>query len=360
MKKNDIFSMVHEIIAFEKQVEKVYDKLAALELDGKENSQEYAEIKDSLDFANEKAEEMYKTLSSFEDEDFKTVDKLIQSLSHKTEDELLDVLLYGKENHARRFYSHLQDIKLKRIETFIGDFTNDEYDDYFAICIATENGDIVLPKKQAKEMGIDTDAIINLIHHDDIEKKKNEEEERNEKNRIVSDAIYYRKALINAYFYEYLQKYIETCKNKSIKKELIKYKYKLIYTTPSLEIAFVKNKKASNAPIYEELIDIGVHLYPTIYEAAYLLPVAQLVKDDVYRMANEGTNNDTVQKIISALYMKAELASVYDEATLETLSLLENYVDEDMESKEDAKYAHEAFKTEESLRMPILSRKKVD
>ena len=360
MKKNSVRSKVLELLEFEQSVEKIYNRLASLEIEGKQDSQEYNDLRDLLNSIIDLDSKNYKKLGSFEDEEFKSFDSFIQELNHCTEDELINVLYYGKDNHVKRFYSHLQDIKLRRAETFNEDIKDFDDNIKYSIYIETEGRRIVITKKQAEQIGLDVKEIIKQTLKDEFDAKKQDEERRIEQNKIISDAIYYRKGLINSYFYEYIVKYIETCKNKRIKNALIKYKYKLIYMTPSLERAFAKNKTASSAPIYEDLINIGVQSYPGIYEIAYLQPLAQLIANDVYKMANEGTNNDTVHKIINALYTKAELAAVYDEASLETLKMLESFVDNDMETKEDAKYAHEAFKTEESLRMPLLIRKKVD
>ena len=360
MKKNSVKSKVLELLGFEKSVEKVYNKLASLEIEGKQDTEEYLDLKDLLNSIVEIDSGKYRDLGSFETEEFKGFDSFIQELNHCTEDELINVLLFGKENHVKRFYSHLQDIKLRRTETFEEDIKDNDDDIKYSIYIETEGRRIVITKKQAEQIGLDVKEIIKRTFKDEFEAKKRDKERNIENNKIISEAIYYRKCLINAYFYEYLVKYIETCKNKKIKKALINYKYKLVYMTPSLERTFAKDKTASSAPIYADLINLGVQAYPTIYEIAYLQPLAQLIKNDMYRMANEGTNNDTVHKIINALYTKAELSAVYDENALDTLKMLENYVDDDMETKEDAKYAHEAFKTEESLRMPLLIRKKVD
>lgn len=360
MKKNNKNSRIQELLDFERSVEKIYDSLASLELQGKEDTKEYKELRDLLNSVIDISSDKYKKLGSLEDEEFKNYDILIQGLNHCTEEELINVLLFGKNNHIKRFYSHIQDIKLRTNETFEEDIEENDDNIKYSIYIETEGRRIVITKKQAKEMGLDVNEIIKHVFKEENDKKKQDEEKRIEQNRIISDAIYYRKQLISAYFYEYLLKYIETCKNKTIKKALINYKYKLIYMTPSLERAFVRNNKTAGAPIYEELINLSARTYPAIYDIAYLQPLAQLIKDDFYRMANEGANNDTVHKILNSLYTKAELAAVYDGATLETLNLIENFVDKDMETEEDAKYAHEAFKTEESLRMPILSRKKVD
>ncbi len=359
MKKNNVTSKINDLLDFEKSVEKIYNSLASLELEGKQNTQEYDELIDLINSVIELSNDKYKSLGSFENEEFKNYDLLIQSLNHCTEDELIDVLLFGKENHIKRFYSHIQDIKLRRTETFKEDEKTVDDNIRYSIYIEAEGRRILITKKQAEEMGLDAKEIIKQVFKEEMDMKKRDEERRTESNKIISDAIYYRKSLINAYFYEYLIRYIETCKNKSVKNALIKYKYKLIYMTPSLERAFAKNK-SSNIPIYEDLINLGVTTYPTLYEIAYLQPLAQQIKDYFYRIANEENKDDKIHKILNALYTKAQLAAVYDDVALETLKLLENFVDKDVESKEDAKYAHEAFKTEESLRIPILSRKKVD
>lgn len=352
---NPDLNITMKILDISKDTEGIYRYLENLELEGKKDSEEYELVASLIKDQVKKEYAEFRKINNLFEENFQDVRGLIEALGRTTDEDILNVLNTNATNsRIKRFYAHARDISLVRYEKEPLTKMKKDNDDTVPMNFGGLTTDV--PKILARIFGIDPEAI-------EKEKEKKEDETR----RISCDLIYYKYALINSLFYDYLVDYIENCKNKNIKKRLIKYKYQLIFTTPTLENAFANTpKSASRTEIYKERIEENVEKYRLRYHDDYLIRIYDEVENSINNLAQaqfdkkSATIGEKVDNILQILYTKACISAIYDESFLESLQTTTARALLEDGTKDDEENVNEVFRIDEKLRMPILRRKNVD
>lgn len=351
---NRELNIVLDILDYSTHVEKIYNYLAKLEIEGKKDTEEYEDIASLIEDAIKIENQKYRQIPKFLSKDIIEIKKLIEGLNRTTDESILNVTeMNSKTNKLKRLYAHIRDYSLIRNEEEDVENNEEEMISVEFLGFVTQ-----IPKKLAEQYGIDKQLE---------EKDKEIREKEAERRKVTCDLIYYKFALINSLFIDYLEEYISNCNNKLIKNRLIKYKYQLIFSTPSLEAGFAKHPKhPSNTEYLKEIVAIKIQEHPAKYHDDFLKNVYYDVSDSVVNLsqadyhAKQSSLDEKVAKIIEVLYTKACLSTIYDEGILESLQTTKEASLIDYASKDDYTNVNEVFNTDEKLRMPILKRKNVD
>lgn len=320
MNKIDL-EKLNDIIKFNESLEKIYETLAQLEIDGKTDTQEY---QDNISYAKLVVEVIKKKLKSLtatpeEIIDFeKTIGKL-NRLNENNHDILVDILELSTNNKMRRLCMQIYYYSLKNGSYII----EDEYVD--------ESFD--------KEI-IDEYIDESFMHEDEIE--------------------YLKDKLIANTFMDYLLDAIKEEKDLEIKNELIKIKYRVIYLYEHLEAIFLNDQiNFTKTPIIQELFNLKVEENDCDLEEIYIDPVDETIKAELKYLSelNEDYYNskkNVVRAILRTLYIKTYLSINISKVSINNLDKYKKSIKP--KSENSKQYIENAYK----LKKELTTLKKVD
>lgn len=324
--KSESIGKITEIVKLNRSLEKLYDKLAKLEIEHKEDSQEYQDIKSYIEMTLEVIDKKYRT-AHFDDEEIIQINSdltLLNQFDLTGDDFIIDVLELCEENRIRRTCMQLYYESLRRHAYLIDDeYTSPDMD---PILLDAVNEQV----EEALEL---EDKILEL------------------KDNLLDNTLM-----------DYLMDAISKEKNKTIRKYLIQVKYRLIYMLPSLERAFLSGGfKFTKTPVYQELLRLEIEDEDTIDEFYddYTAPLEETIKFELTYLASldkeylSNTKNKA-RALLRKLYVRASMSINFDQETEKSIHTFKNKLIEENDSPITTGNIDEAMKLTKELEMPKI------
>lgn len=324
-----------EIMKLYDSIYKMYKNMASLEKEGKQDSEEYKEIKELIPFCLEIEKEKISKIDSINNAEMEELIEQIVYLNYDYEDQLDDTI-YKEEalvdktdlyqtTKTKRLITRLREYGLLRTESYTPDEDDEDYlkiDDY--------NEEDVIQKAimsiNGQEVEVPVEAIYKFIAKwANNNNNELDEKEKKELDKDINTAIYFKDTLVNITLLNKIEEQIQNETNEKIKNVLIDYKYNLIYTTLTLESHFAKNEDFIEQQYkYHHLIELLAEIKPEIYQNYYDAELKYEIKQRITKLANKEYNKNN-SKLMNELDDKIE--KLYIESLLQSMVNKDTYND---------------------------------
>lgn len=272
-------------------IDKLYEKLFTLEIDGEKESEEYLKHLEYLSIFLECEEKIYKEANL----SIQKALSWISFLNQKANNKIVTRIIYNLFSRITANYYELEVLsheELKKISNALS----------------------------INAMGTNKETISKcIVLKDNIEKN-----------------IYYT-------FLNFLQEYIETTNNKELKKNLILGKYNTLFTNPKIEkIALLNNFSISSTPhIINEIPKEILPIHPELYESIKNLISYTIANGEIHELLeiSDADYND-MQKTTVAIFRQCMLRSTFQIMSDEKISDL-NFDFHEYTETEEYKNTHQ-------------------
>ena len=305
---NYFYKWAIDSLKMHKSLEHLYNKLADLEINNKENTQEYKDILNYIKFTNEIIDKKLND-EHIEPQDAYNYKNFLLHLNNSHSCDFLESICNLSEiNYIKRFYNELYKISLKD-EDMIDLNTPLDLDSAIKNAIIDELGEDIYQD--------DTDVYLD--NDDDTEEVELLDDIDYDEFKYLLDNITDTKDnLIYNLFYDYLDEYINKEKDEYIKNNLIKVKYRLIYLSKDLEDSLINNGKVkTRTNIYKEILIKQESIYQHKYDELFIEPLIDEINNNVNEIINHDKNyykdkNNIIKNILLIILTKVNLSLNYD------------------------------------------------
>ena len=309
MESTDRKKLLHVYDLF-KSLEKIYNRLAELEIDNKIQTEEYVNLFKLVRYINKRANDELKDVLLC-DEDVFDFFKFLQRKEHLESDDIFTITDLDTNNPLRRLISYTNSLSISRHEEIS-----------IPLHYVDQNGNPVDVDNMLSDDMVDT--IIEQYAEQGIEvtedmlyTKEQMDEDYKKEILIQDEILMFRDLLFTHTYMDYLQDQINEEKDPEFRAELIRQKYKAIYVCKGLEDEFMKNPiHFTQTRLLQRLVDTHRIGNEELYNDAYLEMLKVVVESDLAGMAEipEGdyaSLQDKAKLTCAILYDKALLSANY-------------------------------------------------
>ena len=356
-----------EILKLYDSFYKMYNNMASLEKEGKQNSEEYKEIRDLIPVCLEIEKEKISKIDSINNAEMEELIEQIACLNYDDEDQLDDTI-YKEEalldktdlyqtTKIKRLLTRLREYGLLRTESYTpyeDDEDNLGIDDYNDL-ETTQKGIMSI---NGESVEIPLEAIYKFIAKWTNKDNELDEKQKKELDKDINTAFYFKDTLVNITLLNKIEEQIQKETNEKIKNVLIDYKYNLIYTTLTLESHFAKKEDFIEQQFkYHHLIELLAEIKPEIYEDYYDGELKYEIKQRIAKLANKEYNknnsklmnelDDTIEK----LYIESLLQSMVNKNTYNDIIDYTSVSKNELKNEQSKKNITDIEKTVKELKL---------
>jgi len=311
---------------------KMYKKMASLEKEGKQNSEEYKEIRDLIPSCLEIEKEKISKIDSLNNAEMEELIEQIAYLNYDYEDQLDDTIckkealldktdLY-QTTKTKRLITRLKEYGLLRTESYTPDEDDEDY-----LNIDNNNQEGIIQRSilsfNGQDIEVPVEAMYKFIAKWTNNNNELDEKERKEIDKDINTALYFKDTLVNITLLNKIEEQIQNETNEKIKNILIDYKYNLIYTSLTLESHFANNEDFIEQQYkYHHLIELLAEIKPEIYQNYYDADLKEELEQRITKLANKEYNKNN-SKLINELDDKIE--KFYIESLLQSIVNIDTY-----------------------------------
>ena len=350
---------------------KLYDRQAKLEIEGKKDSSEYKQNYQLLYMIREHVYEKYEKshIPVKEADDY--VSFLNTTFNEFLGEEGTFLSMLSDEQVTTPSFRLYNDFYYRSLNKHIVIVEGDDEDDVLEQMVL-DNIEFEELKKQFGYISNDGTGYVAHEPEEDEEDYEEYEELENQTNQIYMDAyeqtmqMEYKSMDVDLFriqyheltLLDYLEDYIANTKNKRLRSELIKVKYRLIFTFPSVENRYLRVPETINSTYvlktairnYYKSNDIDLK---TIFDVEYTHPVEEMINFELNTLSNMDMESrkykDKVKAIMHMLNLKANISINIDDVIDDNLHDLKREAISNATNEKTKKLIKESFKTKKEL-----------
>lgn len=316
-----------DILKLEKTAEKLYIHLAELEINGKIDSKEYKEYVDLISYTRKFINKHLNEIT-LNDKDLIDYTDNLMHIFRLEEVDFIIQLITSKQNNAQiRLINDLTYLAVDRKAIYVDDEIPEEY----------------------KKM------IDNFDDEDEDEDKNLMDEIDQEYNDEMYEIDKLNDQLLSNIMMDYVIDLIEKEQDPSLKKELIYYKYRLIYLFRYLEMNLIKNEKPTTyTQVYIELLKFYFKEDSLLFEDEIIEAVKHNIEYELEDLVNfkESELKDKFTLLeykLRIIYIKTRLSMLYDQDTIAYFDRIKELIKKQNKSDIANKLIDESYNLKKEL-----------
>lgn len=311
-----------DILKLEKTAEKLYEHLAQLEIENKINSKEYKEYVEFISYTRKFINKYLNEITLNDKELIDYTDNLMHIFRLEDVDFIIQLIINKTNNAQIRLINDLTYLAVDRKAIYIEDVLEDSktfYDD-------------------------DEDEDIDLL--DEINKEYNDKMYEIDKLNDI---------LLSNIMMDYVIDLIENEKDIELKKELIYFKYRLIYLFRYLETYLIKKEQPiTYTHIYFDLLKLNFNKDSLLFEDEILEAIKYNIEYELEELINfkdsEIKDKFTLLEYkLRIIYIKTRLSMLYDQDTIAYFDHIKELIKKENKSDIAKKLIDESYNLKKEL-----------
>lgn len=311
-----------DILKLEKTAEKLYEHLAQLEIENKINSKEYKEYVEFISYTRKFINKYLNEITLNDKELIDYTDNLMHIFRLEDVDFIIQLIINKTNNAQIRLINDLTYLAVDRKAIYIEDVLEDSktfYDD-------------------------DEDEDIDLL--DEINQEYNDKMYEIDKLNDI---------LLSNIMMDYVIDLIENEKDIELKKELIYFKYRLIYLFRYLETYLIKKEQPiTYTHIYFDLLKLNFNKDSLLFEDEILEAIKYNIEYELEELINfkdsEIKDKFTLLEYkLRIIYIKTRLSMLYDQDTIAYFDHIKELIKKENKSDIAKKLIDESYNLKKEL-----------
>lgn len=312
-----------DILKLEKTAEKLYEHLAQLEIENKINSKEYKEYVEFISYTRKFINKYLNEITLNDKELIEYTDNLMHIFRLEDVDFIIQLIINKTNNAQIRLINDLTYLAVDRKAIYIEDVLEDSktfYDDE------------------------DEDEDIDLL--DEINQEYNDKMYEIDKLNDI---------LLSNIMMDYVIDLIENEKDIELKKELIYFKYRLIYLFRYLETYLIKKEQPiTYTHIYFDLLKLNFNKDSLLFEDEILEAIKYNIEYELEELINfkdsEIKDKFTLLEYkLRIIYIKTRLSMLYDQDTIAYFDHIKELIKKENKSDIAKKLIDESYNLKKEL-----------